>query len=167
MYLLGSHVSSLFRSLLLFRYTHAHMHNHRQIIIYIYSFIRIVIYWYIHAVLHWACTVQCAHIILQVLSPWGRFKLLILLMLGYLPQFMYPLTIIQSSIQLGLPLIVFPSILPFMMDLKRDLSLSLLVCVLCLSLIVAIRDLFSSTFLMQRYLSFVLCSVQITFSVLH
>lgn len=54
-------------------------------------------------------------------------------MLGYLPQFMYPLTIIQSSIQLGLPLIVFPSILPFMMDLKRDLSLSLGMCPLSFS----------------------------------
>src|ERR1700733_10865595 len=80
-------------------------------------------------------------------------------------SFLYPSSIIQSSIFIrGLPCVFFPSILPSNTSLRSDSPL--IMCpqkLFCSLLIVSIRDLFSSAICNTS--SFVLCSVQLTFSI--
>src|SRR6218665_1889288 len=64
-----------------------------------------------------------------------------------------------------LPLPLFPSILPSVISLCRELSLRMCpIQFFCLVLIISIKDLFSSVFFSTS--SFVLCSVQLILSIL-
>src|SRR6218665_232659 len=80
-------------------------------------------------------------------------------------SFQYPSSIIQSmSFCLGLPHPLFPSILHSIISLCRELPLGMgPIQFFCLVLITSIKDLFSSTLFNTS--SFVLCSVQLIFSI--
>src|SRR6218665_1201007 len=77
-------------------------------------------------------------------------------------SFQHPSSITQSmSFCLGLPLPLFPSILPSIISLCRELPLRM--CPMqffCLVLIISIKDLLSSTLFSTS--PFVLCSVQLS-----
>jgi len=81
-------------------------------------------------------------------------------------SFLYPPSIIQSmSFCLGLPLCLFPSILPSIISVCRELPLRMCpIQLFWLVLIISIKDLFSSTCFNTS--SFVLCSVQLILCVL-
>src|SRR6218665_2951978 len=81
-------------------------------------------------------------------------------------SFLYPSTIIQSSIIcFGLPLDLFPNIFPLITIFNSDSLLR--VCSIhffCLVFILRMRDLSSP--IVSNTSSFVLCSIQLTFSIL-
>jgi len=80
--------------------------------------------------------------------------------------FHYPSSIIQfMSFCLGLPLPLFPSILPSIISLCRELPLRMCpIQFFCFVLIISIKDIFYSTFFNTS--SLVLCSVQLILSIL-
>src|SRR6218665_830689 len=81
-------------------------------------------------------------------------------------SFLYPSPIIQSSIIcLGLPLDLFPTIFPLIAVFNTDSPLRVcLIRFLCLVSIVHMRDLSSP--IVSNTSSFMLCSVQLNFSIL-
>src|SRR6218665_690996 len=81
-------------------------------------------------------------------------------------SFQYPYSITQSmSVCLGLPLPLFPSTLPSIISLSKELPRR--ICPIqfsCLVLVMSIKDHFSSVLFNTS--SFVLCSVQLILSIL-
>src|SRR6218665_372727 len=82
------------------------------------------------------------------------------------PFLEFPVSVLHHLVHgLGLPLPLFPSILPSIISLCRELPLRMCrIQFFCLVLVISIKDLFASTFFNTS--PFVLCSVQLILSIL-